>query len=138
MPSGFIYSIVCNETGEVYYGSTTQNVSERIFIHNSNMKRWNEGKTNYCASYEIIERNNYTVSTIETVEFEDKTELYERERFYIENNDCVNCRLPVLTTEERTEQAKERGKIWRENNKGKFREYKRRYREKKRNETENK
>lgn len=139
MPTGFIYSIVCNETGKVYYGSTTENVSERIRRHNCSLKSWKEGKYEYCASFEIIERNNYTVSTLETVEFEIKKELYERERFYIENNECINRYLPVQTAEERTEflrqyalteKRKEQMKIWAKNNKEKTREYSRRYYEK--------
>ena len=142
MPTGFIYSIVCNETGKVYYGSTTQNVSERIRDHRSSLNSYLNGtRLNGCSSYEIIERNNYTVSTIETVEFEIKKELLERERFYIENNECINRHLPAQTAEERkeynrqlslsqTEKRKERMKIWWENNKEKRREYSRRYREK--------
>lgn len=132
MPTGFIYSIVCNETGKVYYGSTIQNVSNRIRNHNCNLKRWKEkeGKYDYCSSYEILDKNNYTVRTLETVEFENKTELLERERFYIENNECINLCLPAQTAEERTEQRKEKSKIWAKNNKDKTREYKRRNYEK--------
>lgn len=88
---GIIYKIVCNETQEVYYGSTTkQSLNRRITEHKSAFKRWKDGRTNYITSFQIINRGNYSYTLIETVECEDKRQLEARERFYIENNECVN------------------------------------------------
>ena len=124
---GYIYSIVCNETGEVYYGSTTKSVEERIQQHRWDCATWkNGGKKNYCSSYSIIERDNYTVNTIETVEYEERKEILEIEKVFIRNNPCINRGNPISTAEERkeyyrqrnaTERKKETNRIWRENNK---------------------
>jgi len=142
MPTGVIYSIVCNETGEVYYGSTTKTADERSRKHYNSFNAWKEGKYDYCSSFQIIERGNYTVNTVDTIDFETKKELHERERFWIENNECINRKLPAQTSEERkeylllfsrTEKRREQQRIWAENNKEKMREYARRHREKKKN-----
>ena len=37
---------------------------------------------------------------VERVEFEHKFELHTRERFYIENNECVNKVIPTRTAKE--------------------------------------
>ena len=137
MPTGVIYSIVCNETGEVYYGSTTKTVEERIQQHRWDCATWkNGGKKNYCSSYKIIERNNYNVNEVECVEYEQKQQLREREKYWVENNSCINLFSPLLTKEElttyynernRTERKKDTNRIWRESNKDILREKKRLY-----------
>jgi hypothetical protein len=94
MITGTIYKIECNETGEVYYGSTQQSLKKRMIYHKANCKAWKEGKHRFTTSFRIIERGNYSYSLIETVECEDRKELETRERFYIENNKSVNKFLP--------------------------------------------
>ena len=44
---GIIYKIVCNETGECYYGSTTKTLNKRITEHKSTCKGWKLGKCNF-------------------------------------------------------------------------------------------
>jgi hypothetical protein len=97
---GIIYKIVCNETGEVYYGSTRRSLNNRMTEHKCNCKRWKEGKYCYTTSFKLIERGNYSYSLIETVECEDKKQLEERERYYIENNVCINRNVPTRTQKE--------------------------------------
>jgi hypothetical protein len=98
---GIIYKIVCNETGEVYYGSTTKpTLNIRISGHKCSFKRWKEGKTNYMTSFQILERGNYSYSLIETVECEDRKQLEQRERYYIENNECINKNIVGRTVKE--------------------------------------
>ena len=88
---GLIYKIVDNETNEAYYGSTTKKyLSSRIAEHRADYNRWKAGKKRYITSFNIIERGNYSYSLIETVEFDDKQQLHARERFYIENYECIN------------------------------------------------
>ena len=87
---GIIYKIVCNETNMVYYGSATKSMNKRISDHKSGYKRWKAGSCWYTSSYSIIERGNYSYSLIETVECEDRKQLETRERYYIENNECIN------------------------------------------------
>jgi hypothetical protein len=117
---GIIYKITCNETGDVYYGSTTQSLNKRLSLHKSGYKRWKEGKSKLVTSYNIIDRGNYSYSLIETVECEDKRQLEQRERYYIENNECIN-KVVVGRT------SKEYHKEWYENNKETMKECNKEY-----------
>lgn len=104
---GIIYKIVCNETGEVYYGSTTNKyLCNRMAQHKSSFKRFQNGTHPYMSSFQIIERGNYSYSLIETVECEDRIQLEQRERYYIENNECVNKIIVGRTQKERYEANK--------------------------------
>ncbi len=104
---GIIYKIVCNETGEVYFGSTQKSLNVRMTEHKSQCKRWKEGKCNFTTSYQIIDRGNYSYSLIEMVECEEKKQLEARERYYIENNECINKVIPCRTVKEYNEDNKE-------------------------------
>ena len=89
---GKIYKIVCNETGEVYYGSTIRKyISDRIAHHRCEKK---------CESKHIINRNNYYYELVEVYSCNNVYELETRERWYIENNNCINNRIPTRTMKE--------------------------------------
>jgi len=123
--NGKIYKIVCNETNEVYYGSTIIKLKYRINRHrNSNM----------CMSRQIINRNNYYYELIEDYSCNNKYELETRERWYIENNNCINKIIPTRTDKEYYENNKEkikvREKIYREQNKEKLQQYREKNKEK--------
>tara|TARA_R110000803_G_scaffold38011_1_gene82028 strand:+ start:357 stop:1004 length:648 start_codon:yes stop_codon:yes gene_type:complete len=113
-----IYKIVCNETGQTYYGSTTVLLSQRIGKHRL---------YNSCSSRCIIERGNYDYSLIEEFPCESKEQLHKRERWYIENNDCVNVRVEGRTQKEyqnaNKEKIQERKKQYYQANKEKIQEY---------------
>jgi len=117
---GIIYKIVCNETGEVYYGSTTQSLNNRMICHKSGCKAWKLGNAGHSTSYNIIDRGNYAYVLIEAVECENKHQLHERERFYIQNNECINHVIPTRTDKEyyeaNKENLKERCKIYKQTN----------------------
>jgi fibrillarin-like rRNA methylase len=51
-------------------------------------------------SFKILENDNYEIVLVEILETETKQELHQRERFYIENNDCVNKNIPTRTKKE--------------------------------------
>ena len=51
-------------------------------------------------SFDIIKNGDYDYSIIGEVECESKYELHNRERFYIENNKCVNKCIPNRTDKE--------------------------------------
>ena len=104
---GIIYKLECCITGEVYYGSTTQSLNIRMSEHKACCKRWKEGKYAFTTSFNIIDRGNYSYSLIETVECEDKYQLEARERYYIENNECINKFIPCRTRKEYREANKE-------------------------------
>ena len=105
-----IYKIVCNNTGLVYYGSTTQKyLSARLEQHRKIYHT--------CTSRKIINGGNYDILLVENVNCNSKDELKARERFYIENNDCVNKNIPGRTKKE-----------YYQDNKEKIKEYKKKYR----------
>jgi len=93
--NGKIYKIVCNETGEVYYGCTTQKLSSRKRNHVA------KAKDKECTSHIIINRGNWTMSLIERYSCSSKEELQARENEYILNNPCVNKNRTYNTPEER-------------------------------------
>ena len=128
---GIIYKLECCITGEVYYGSTQQSLSKRMSEHKSSYKHWKEGKTNYTTSYQIIDRGNYSYSLIEIVECEDRKQLEQRERFYIENNECINKCVVGRTVKEYYEANKEAileyKRAYREANKEAIKELKKEY-----------
>ena len=79
--------IVCNITGDTYYGSTALTLEERMKVH----RRAN----NECTSHVIIERGDYTAIWLEDWPCNSKYELERRERWWIENNVCVNKNIPA-------------------------------------------
>lgn len=96
-----IYKIVCRKTGLVYLGSTTNPyLSRRLGQHHSDYKRHLEGKTNYRTSFKIIEGGDFFIELIEIVECNSRDELNKRERYWIENTECVNKQIPTRTRKE--------------------------------------
>ena len=132
---GYIYKIYDNTNGNVYYGSTKELVSKRIAKHKAKYNCYlNKNiNTSYCKSYEIIKNNDYSYCVVEEVEYESKWELLNRERYYIENNKCINKFIPNRTSKEYGQDNKEiiaeKNKIYRENNKEIIAEKKKIYRE---------
>jgi post-segregation antitoxin (ccd killing protein) len=118
---GYIYKIYDNTNGNVYYGSTKEKVSSRIAKHRYDHKKYLEGKNHYVRSFDILKNNDYSYSVIEEIDYENKWELHNKERFYIENNDCINKYIPNRTQKEWREDNKEiiaeKNKEWREDNK---------------------
>lgn len=96
MSFGVVYKVTCNKTGMIYYGSTT-NYNKRMGQH-INMSKNNRG---YYGSrtYLIIKEGDYKFDILEHIEGCKKT-LEERERFYIENNECINRQCPLRTRDE--------------------------------------
>jgi hypothetical protein len=126
-----IYRIYSDKGDLQYYGSTSQSLKQR----------WSEHKSRYrnvilknkdqwaCKSREIFNAYGIDNCCIELIE-ECVPELSkERERYYIENNNCVNTKIPgrIINLKEYREEHKEHlteiSKKWYENNKKKVKEY---------------
>ena len=118
--NGKIYKIVCNETGEVYYGCTTQKINKRKECHVG------KAKDKIYSSHIIINRGNWTMSLVENYSCSSKEELQARENEYILNNPCVNKNRTYNTPEER-ELQKEKYKEYRQKNKEKISEREKEY-----------
>ena len=113
-----VYNIVCNITGQTYYGSTVQKISQRMNGHRN--------KVSKCLSKPIIERGDYHYGLVEDYKCDNLEQLLMRERYYIDNNDCVNKNVPGRTKKERYEANKdkisEQKKVFYEANKDKISE----------------
>ena len=90
---GKIYKIVNNENNKIYFGSTCQPLHKRMYQHRK--------KHNNCMSKKLgVDLKDCQIILVEKIECECKYELHKRERFYIENNECVNKRIPTRTKKE--------------------------------------
>ena len=101
--NGKVYKIVCNITGEQYFGSTTQTLSQRLTQHRSHFKK---GRLQ-CSSSKIIARGNYQIVLCEECPCDNVEQLKSIERKWIEENECVNLCIPNRTQKEWTELHKE-------------------------------
>ena len=102
---GKIYKLTSKNTNKVYYGSTTfvfclsmRLLNQRLLNHEQCYHSYKLGKRGYQSSFDIIECGDYKIELVEDVVGTDKKDLLTRERYYIENNDCVNRLVPLGRT----------------------------------------
>tara|TARA_R110000772_G_scaffold66755_1_gene148531 strand:- start:433 stop:852 length:420 start_codon:yes stop_codon:yes gene_type:complete len=103
-----IYKIIDNTNGNVYIGKTKNTLNYRLRKHKSNRT---------CSSRLIIDNGDYRIELIE------ETEDDSRERYWIENTECVNVCIPGRTDKEWREKNKNYAKEHRQKNIDKVREY---------------
>jgi hypothetical protein len=138
---GKIYKLIDNTNGNIYIGSTTQSLANRKSQH----KRDTISGRNKCKSKYIIENGDYVMILIENYPCKSKEELLMRERYYIDNTDCINQVRCYISKDERKEYEKEyalknkdiineKSKAWYQSNKDKKAEYDKKYREDKKEE----
>lgn len=105
---GKIYALTCNVTGERYIGSTCKDyLSQRLAGHRDQYKRWKEGNDNFVSSFNILERGDYEMVLLEDYPCKSKDQLHSRERFWIEQGECINIHIPTRTNREYREDNKE-------------------------------
>ena len=123
--NGKIYKIVNDELNLTYYGSTCSTLTKRLSCH----RTFNTTTSTILFSTETKPE----IFLVEKFPCNDKMELHQRERFYIENNECVNKDIPGRTLkeyyEDTREQRKEYSKKYREDNKEKIKEQNKKYKE---------
>ena len=133
-----VYKIISNSNPDlVYYGSTYCKLSNRLAKHKSSYKLYLKRNLKYMTSFLLVKLDDCKIILVEKYPCIDKEELRMRERFYIENNPCVNKNIPSRTRKEYSkiyrenniEKEKERHKKYRENNIEKEKEYSKIYRE---------
>jgi len=95
--NGKIYKLFCNESNLVYYGSTITTLKHRLSQHRTNKKGASISKIMINPQIELLE--DFPCNT--------KKELEVRERFYIENNECINMIIPGRTKKEWIDDNKE-------------------------------
>ena len=105
--NGKIYYIRSFKTDDVYIGSTTQKLCQRLQEHKSNYKRFMlDNNCPYLTSFEILKYTDSYIELIEKYPCDDKDELRKKEGYYQRELKCVNRNLCGRTPKE-----------WREDNK---------------------
>jgi len=104
------YCIVCNITGEKYYGSSKQTLEQRLSKHKC--------KSNTSYSKQIIVRNDYDIYKLGEYDTIEEAEM--KEKWYIDNKECINKHRVRLTDEERKEYNIKNSKEYREKNREKI------------------
>jgi len=124
--NGKIYKIVDNTNDNVYIGSTCCSLKTRLAVHKCDYDRFLKGLYHNITSFDILKNNNFKIQLLENCNIKTKKELLARERFYIENNNCVNkvipCRSKKEYRDDNKEHLKEQEKIYRVANKDKIKE----------------
>ncbi len=121
--SGIIYRLWCKNSLKTYYGSTTGDIKNRLAEHEHKFKNGIKH-----SSADIIANGNYRIEEVELVDYEDKKELRERERFYITNDkNCVNKNIPNRTAQDWRLDNPEYNKEYYKQHKDKHRAYMRSY-----------
>jgi len=85
----YIYALRNRTTDLVYYGSTTRDLNTRLIEHRNEKKQITSNQITSCPT-----------AYIELVEEVSEEDRLVRERWWIENNPCVNERLPTQTPAE--------------------------------------
>jgi hypothetical protein len=129
-----IYKLTSSNSNEIYIGSTIQNLAKRKAHHISVYKGYLINKGHYVTSFKIIENGGeIDICLLEEYPCNNKEQLHQRERYYIENNCCVNKIIPTRTNAEyyivNNKKIKERTKQYNELNKDKKKEADKKYRE---------
>ena len=129
--NGKIYRLVCNKTGLQYIGSTTQPLYKRKSYHKKSYNQWKKKKHNYVTSFKIVENGDYDIVLIEDCPCDNKEQLFQRERYWIETVDCVNKVIPTRSRKEHyeanREQFLEKRKQYYETNKEQLLEHQKQY-----------
>ena len=101
-----IYKITDRTNDNIYIGSTCRTLKQRLQGHKYEYDRFLKGLRNNVRSFGILKNNNYKIELLENCNIKTKDELTARERFYIENNECVNKQFPGRTQKEYIEANK--------------------------------
>lgn len=122
---GKIYKLTTPLSDEVYYGSTIQLLSKRKGGHKDKYLKWKKTNVKYISSCKLFEYdcNEVCITLIENYPCNSKEELEARERYYIENNICINKNIPQRTQKEYREDNQDIIKEYREKNNEKLKEY---------------
>ena len=97
--NGLIYKICSKHSDKFYVGSTTQKLEKRLHGHVRDYRRHLKNKYNYVTSFDIIKLGDYSIELLEDFPCENKYDLNNRERYYIEKNktNVVNKCIPNRT-----------------------------------------
>ena len=100
LDKGKIYKIIDNTNDNLYIGSTCCSLKRRLSVHKSHYKMFLKGLCGNVTSFDIIKNNDFEMIKIEDCNIKTKDELKARERYYIENNECLNKVIPGRSRKE--------------------------------------
>ena len=118
-----IYKITDNTNNNKYIGSTCKTLNQRLSVHKCDYKRFLKGLFHNIKSFDILKNGDYKIELLENCNIKTKQELLERERFYIENNECLNKCIPCRTHKQYYNDNKDKFKEYYNDNKDKAKEY---------------
>ena len=95
-----IYKLVCDDKELIYYGSTAQK--------NLNARFKNHRCTPPLSCKQMFDVGNVKIVLVEECPCSSRAEMLIRERYYIENNVCLNLRTPIITKKEYDERHNSR------------------------------
>jgi hypothetical protein len=97
-----IYKIYSPNTNKIYIGSTKKTLNKRLSVHKYNYNQYLKSKFHYISSFKLIKFNDCKIELLEEFIYNNKKEILEKERLYIENNiiNCVNLIIPTRTIKE--------------------------------------
>jgi hypothetical protein len=108
--NGKIYKIWSSQTNNIYIGSTTKLLCQRLANHKNDYKIYLKVRQDYISSYEILKYPDYQIELIENYSCNSKEELNKREGEIIRQNKdiCINKYIAGRTSKEWCEEHKER------------------------------
>ena len=129
---GKIYKIESHQTDKIYIGSTCEKyLSNRLGGHKKQYTFWKKGKGHLISSFEIMKYDDAFITLIEAFPCNSKYELEARERYWIEQLNCINKVIPTRSRKEHYQENKdvinERNNIYFEKNKEEVMESKKKY-----------
>jgi hypothetical protein len=140
---GKIYKLINHSNDDIYIGSTCEpTLARRLTKHVCGHRYWKKTNLKYMTSFDIIETGTYEIILIEAFPCNSKDELHSREKFYIQNNNCINKSMLSVSRKQYMEDynksmyiknkeiIKEKSKEYYEKNREKIIEQKKEYDEK--------
>ena len=123
MQVGYIYRIKHKVLNLYYYGSTEKTLGERWCKHMDDYKH--KGGICLYKYFDLFNVEDFYIHFVDLVKFENKSELLEREQWFIDNFECVNDRNAWGYNLKR---KKENKKKYRAENRDRIGEYQKQYR----------
>ena len=93
-----VYKITNSVSDKCYIGSTAQSLKDRMYSHRSSARKGLGSNTSSKLFDEDFD--GCIIELIENYPCSSKQELLKRERYWIENSNCVNERLPSRSRRE--------------------------------------
>ena len=87
---GYVYVIKSHKTTDIYYGSTKEELSNRLSSHKRRYKNYLKTNKNYLTAFEILKYDDVYIELVEELQCENKLELNRKENEYIRTNACIN------------------------------------------------